>query len=161
MYCLAVLVPLPATTVPALLRALDAEDGDNALRALGGYVRTQWGALQTADAHGLSGGGTAVCLACRVDQGSRLSPSERPASCLIARLQRLAIGIGVEMSVQVVPMWTRSFNADESDLVQATVHADAIAGLLQLTQGSFAGKNPGYGGHRQLGERQGTRSRHI
>lgn len=157
-YCLAVLVPSPATTVPALLRALDAENGDNAQRALRGYLQTQWCALQAADA---PRGDTAVCLACRVDQGGRTSPSDRPASCLIARLRQVAIGIGVETSVQVVPMWSRSFSADESDLVQATTHAEAIAGLLQLTQGSFAGKSPGYGGHRQLGERQGARSRHI
>ena len=51
---------------------------------------------------------------------------------------------------------------DMHSVLEAQATAEAVVGLLQVTQGSFAANGGnGHGAHKQLFEREGARGRHL
>jgi len=147
-----------ASDLPELLDALEQEGRHSAALE---YAKAQ-GAVALAGTG--ASGAAPLCLGSII--GFKLIGNDSrapalPASCILSHLCTAAEHAGVGHALHALPLWCQRVAADRSNYAQASATAEAIAGLCQIVQQSFPLNKRGYGAHKQLGARQGSRARNF
>lgn len=148
-------VILPKADIRAVAASLEASGAGD----IASYINTQAVIAQRVAAHDNS---EEVCVASVVDSGLVELSCELPPASVASRILMAAESAHISARVEVLEFYSAAFAPDYSDRVRLEAEAEALAGLLQMTQGSaFAAGERGWGAHKQLGARKGARARRV